>query len=210
MFFFHWYDAAASLLCSKALIFVLKWNFTNWLFLNTCINKSYIFQSVFPSNWEVDFHNDCARLKKKVVNIFHHTWQYNERFGRDAANLTHSSLKIKGICILHNKALLQKYANKKLSMKSKNSSYLPLHRIKGQKQILTHDSQVDAATKGIPFLDTSLNEEYLFHGTKTANIRGIMKKGFSLRYASNGLYGRALYLAESSEKSDQYAGMFIF
>ena len=51
------------------------------------------------------------------------------------------------------------------------------------------------------------NEMYLFHGTRLENIKGIIDNGFNLGRARMGLYGKAIYLAESSEKADQYSGM---
>ena len=49
------------------------------------------------------------------------------------------------------------------------------------------------------------NEAYLFHGTKIENVSGIIENGFDLTKAKAGLYGKAIYLAECSEKADQYA-----
>ena len=50
------------------------------------------------------------------------------------------------------------------------------------------------------------DETYLFHGTKLKNLKSIVENGFNHgKYARNGLYGKGIYLAESSEKADQYA-----
>ena len=54
------------------------------------------------------------------------------------------------------------------------------------------------------------NEVFLFHGTKLANIPDILHKGFKLIKARKGLYGKGIYLAESSEKADQYAGKYTY
>ena len=48
------------------------------------------------------------------------------------------------------------------------------------------------------------NEAYLFHGTKIENIQDIIENGFDLNKSKAGLYGKAIYLAECSEKADQY------
>ena len=53
-----------------------------------------------------------------------------------------------------------------------------------------------------------LNEVYLFHGTKAVFVDNIMKKGLDPRRSADGTkMGRANYCAESSTKSDQYAGI---
>ena len=142
--------------------------------------------------------------------LFHDTWQYNERHGRDSANLKHNSLKIKAICIVHKKQLIDNYKHETAAFKEKHSIYPPIQIVSGTKKILTLDSNlascIEAVDNSLPHNFGDLNEVYLFHGTKTANIRSIVESGFSLKYATNGLYGKALYLAESSEKSDQYSG----
>ena len=52
------------------------------------------------------------------------------------------------------------------------------------------------------------SEVYLFHGSKLEFIPGILEDGFDLKRARTGLYGKAIYLAENSEKADQYSGRF--
>ena len=147
---------------------------------------------------------------KEVDTLFNDTWQYNERHGRDSANLKHNSLEIKAICIVHKKQLIDIYRYETASFKEKHSFYPPIEIVSGTKKVLTLDSNLasclEAVDNSLPNNCVDLNEVYLFHGTKTDNIRGIVESGFSLKYATNGLYGRALYLAESSEKSDQYSG----
>ena len=52
---------------------------------------------------------------------------------------------------------------------------------------------------------TNAGEAYLFHGTKLGNILSIIEHGFILDHSKEGLYGKGIYLAESSQKADQYA-----
>merc|ERR1712187_492697 len=54
-------------------------------------------------------------------------------------------------------------------------------------------------------LRSTLNEEYLFHGTSPKGALGITRFGFDLGRAGRSLYGPGLYFAESSSKSDEYA-----
>mmetsp|Transcript_57742 Transcript_57742/g.108663 ORF Transcript_57742/g.108663 Transcript_57742/m.108663 type:complete len:219 (-) Transcript_57742:141-797(-) len=55
-------------------------------------------------------------------------------------------------------------------------------------------------------LDASLNEVYLWHGTRQLNIEHILQDGFDERVCSlTGMFGAGLYFAEDSCKSGQYA-----
>ena len=51
---------------------------------------------------------------------------------------------------------------------------------------------------------TDKGEAYLFHGTRLRNVNSIIESGFDLDQCKSGLYGRGIYLAESSQKADQY------
>jgi hypothetical protein len=52
-----------------------------------------------------------------------------------------------------------------------------------------------------------INEHYFFHGTKTEVLPKIFSQGLDFRLAEKVMLGRGAYGAESSTKSDQYAGM---
>lgn len=55
-------------------------------------------------------------------------------------------------------------------------------------------------------LDESLNEVYLWHGTRQLNVEHILQDGFDERVCSlTGMFGAGLYFAEDSCKSGQYA-----
>lgn len=55
-------------------------------------------------------------------------------------------------------------------------------------------------------LDASLNEVFLWHGTRQSNIDLIMQEGFDERVCSlYGMFGGGLYFAEDSCKAGQYA-----
>jgi hypothetical protein len=58
----------------------------------------------------------------------------------------------------------------------------------------------------VPWLDSTCNETYLFHGTSPVAIDAITKQGgFDVRFAkSGGMFGIGVYLAENSSKSNQY------
>mmetsp|Transcript_328 Transcript_328/g.603 ORF Transcript_328/g.603 Transcript_328/m.603 type:complete len:547 (+) Transcript_328:3-1643(+) len=69
-------------------------------------------------------------------------------------------------------------------------------------------SQQLTAVTGTPPLDSLVNEAWLFHGTSAEAARRITKDEFKIsRAGSNAgtLYGRGVYLAENSSKSDEYS-----
>jgi hypothetical protein len=53
-----------------------------------------------------------------------------------------------------------------------------------------------------------INEHYLFHGTKKDTLPKIYSQGLDFRLTANGMLGKGVYCAESSTKSDQYAGTY--
>jgi len=54
-----------------------------------------------------------------------------------------------------------------------------------------------------------VNEGYFFHGTKPEVVENVICQGLDIRMAGTALLGRAIYLAESSTKADQYTGFKI-
>lgn len=53
-------------------------------------------------------------------------------------------------------------------------------------------------------INTSINEFFLFHGTKADIIQKITLEGFDLKFSRGGLFGRGIYFGENSSKSDEY------
>ena len=53
--------------------------------------------------------------------------------------------------------------------------------------------------------DTDVNEVYLFHGTNPESADKIARGDFRIDKAGQGMFGRGIYLAENSSKSDEYA-----
>jgi len=51
-----------------------------------------------------------------------------------------------------------------------------------------------------------VNEYFLFHGTCAKMIKIIMKQGADPRVCASNYFGKGVYFAESSTKSDQYTG----
>ena len=70
--------------------------------------------------------------------------------------------------------------------------------------ILTRSSHIHSRLINDLKIDPT-KEVILFHGTKMDVMPSVMKQGVLMEYASKGLFGRALYFAESAQKSDQYS-----
>ena len=65
----------------------------------------------------------------------------------------------------------------------------------------------DFLPEGEPYMDERVNEVWLFHGTRKSNIKSIRDEGFDLDLADDdALYGSWIYLSDSPQKADQYAG----
>ena len=152
-----------------------------------------------------------------ITKLVHHTWQYRERRGRDAVGLGHKGLKVKVVLKITNKVLQRKYVE---GRNKRKESVAIVSRFPDEllwKPILTLNmvniKHETVAEPQVPVTETCLNidpgEVYLFHGTKSTNIPKIIEQGFDITKASMGLYGKAIYMAESSEKADQYTGETI-
>ena len=151
-----------------------------------------------------------------IVKLVQQTWK--DRLtgaGADAIGLTHSGLNIQKISAVRNLKLLQQYQTTFRDLLKRHSLPKKLETIKTEK-VLRGDKN------GIRLVDFSLSDDFtapffnvwslrpgetlLFHGTTRKGAKGIAASGFDLTRSQRGLYGHpSIYLAESSQKSDQYA-----
>ena len=155
------------------------------------------------------------------------TWKdHRTRIGADAKGLSHTDIAIKGIYHIENKDLFDAY---EASHKQASARYeIPDSLIERVIQTRYRDTNrhLEAANRtktaktdeieesGESLLTLKQNEirpldsteAYFFHGTDLLNINSIIKTGFKTSKAARGLYGHpGIYLAESSQKADQYA-----
>ena len=157
----------------------------------------------------LDLYDNVDPCWKFVERIAYQTWIYNEQLGRDAINLPHAGIKIKQVFEINNNALIQNY---KEGERYGNISTLRQHTIIGS--ILTRKINHVTNQNGVYCHHVTGNgreqlrgtEVYLFHGTPMWNVRDIVEKGFDLNMAQNMPFGEGIYLAESSQKADQYTG----
>ena len=139
--------------------------------------------------------------------------QYSDHKGRDAVHLYHEGVRVTDIYEINNPFRESIYSkqNTELQQKATNEKYGRLLQIskthyKNQDALLTENYRIQSNV-----CNRDINETFLFHGTSRENINSIAQEGFELKREAHGsMYGRVVYLAESSEKADQYAGKVIF
>lgn len=168
------------------------------------------------------------KVKTDIVSLIHQTWKYDGRLGRDSKNLSHKSIIVKKILRVNNGNMWNNYKKLLLKLSSGVPHECPEELIR--KPVMTSSSMISQVqenqnkeTLRNNIIDTGVGssvtqtscqledcEVFLFHGTKLHNIPNIIEKGFDLKRARNGLYGKAIYFAESSEKADQYTGEYNF
>lgn len=148
-----------------------------------------------------------------MQNIVTQSWVYPVLpIGYDTVGLTHKRIEVRQIYAIQNDTLLNNYVASRHRFQEtanqlRGGRFQPITNVKNvlaKKPILT--SQVETGGLGDNPCNPRINEVYLFHGTKQENVDGIVKNGFDLQRSGGGLYGKALYFAESAQKSDQYAG----
>lgn len=160
-----------------------------------------------------------AHVVREMQDIVMKTW-LDERsgVGYDAGRLKHKRIQVKRVYRIHNQQLFDEYRKCHIEF-NKKVAHLPhgFWRRRPndgksselvQNSILTAAGEEDEWKYYLGRLDPHINEQYLFHGTRKYNIPKIAKNGLDIQKAQKGLYGKALYFAESAQKSDQYAGMF--
>ena len=72
-----------------------------------------------------------------------------------------------------------------------------------------NDCLVDLSTLEAALVP-DINEYFLLHGTKRDTLDVIANQGLDSRVAASLYFGSGIYYAESSTKSDQYAGLVRF
>eukprot|EP00929_Paragymnodinium_shiwhaense_P101550 TRINITY_DN64714_c0_g1_i1.p1 TRINITY_DN64714_c0_g1~~TRINITY_DN64714_c0_g1_i1.p1 ORF type:complete len:477 (-),score=60.18 TRINITY_DN64714_c0_g1_i1:715-2145(-) len=102
-----------------------------------------------------------------------------------------------------NPAFWQKYVNQRTRIRQKAEAI-------EQCEVKTTANMVQAS-KLFGELDPSVNEVYLFHGTKPSAAESIAQSDFLVSLAGSHagtLYGKGIYFAESCTKSDEYASRY--
>ena len=172
-----------------------------------------------------------------VKRLVENTWTHNKN-AKDKHHLKQYVLKVRAVFKVVNDKLLGQYTTMKslleyelcdelinkpiltsssgdvMKYKAENDAALPTD---ASRDVEKNESETELVTKPTDerlcaFFKTQLEdgENYLFHGTKEENLKNIVENGFNYRkFSRAGLYGKGIYLAESSEKSDAYADSFV-
>lgn len=159
--------------------------------------------------------NASESIKDAVTKIVEETWlpKYVGK-GRDAYgldSLNYSRVKVTQVQRIENPELFEKYTNFRGTLFRKagifEKAFDKLEDIPtGMKHESIYTTQ-KADTNVLTDFYPEINEHYLFHGTREDRIDIIATQGFDVTRADKAMFGAAIYAAESSTKSDQYAGM---
>lgn len=170
-------------------------------------------------DWTLETNNSPFHLKDvgkatydTIEKLVQDTWQKdNVGKGRDAQGLDNfTRIQVKKVERVENCMLFLAYFNKRQELFKKGIRKGTFKQLEN----LSNSSGQILTTKMVPRdsalakdLYTEVNEHYMFHGTQASVVDTIMKQGLDSRLAGNmAMFGQGVYTAESSTKSDQYAG----
>ena len=153
-----------------------------------------------------------------VTKLVDETWIFSSRLGKDSASLNHKGIHVKSVMQVHNKLLWDRYKNiENVDLQNYiNPEELEDNPILTSQLVLpqcvqyenTTESDVESGIVSNSFSPAlGSNEVFLFHGTTLESVLGIINEGFDMDRSKRGLYGKAIYMAECSEKADQYTGI---
>ena len=157
-------------------------------------------------------------LYRFIESLFHTTWKDTATSaGLDATGLSHGGLKIQRVFVLKNSDLFRLYdaaykatearfdLPNELKLRPILTNQSPDVHIKIEPDIVTQQPENEQLLQNTHVTgEMRPGEVLLYHGTKMHNVENILKHGFDLDKSKRGLYGTGIYLAESSQKSDQY------
>lgn len=111
-------------------------------------------------------------------------------------------LKVVNVLRNENSEVWKKYAVDRFAMKAKRNHRCTLIEKRGGIAVAKELAGLQGE------LLREINETYLWHGTSPSGADGIRSGGFDLKFCGTGagsMYGKGLYFAECSSKSDEYA-----
>ena len=148
-----------------------------------------------------------GKTQKAVEQLVLGTWVTKfVGHGADSVGLKHNNIQITKVQRIENPDVYKKYRTgiEFACETGLSEDYKKITALSGQLEIMTKQ-QNQAILEGSLIPD--INEYFLFHGTKGEYVDHLVLQGMDPRVGGNGLFGKGLYLAESSTKADQYAGM---
>lgn len=166
------------------------------------------------SNTHAVFIPVSAAVHKSIETVVQKSW-IAHKFGKgqDAQGLSqlgYSQLNVVKVERVENPVLFDKYAKTRAHLfwlaAKKGKAFTPIDQIAcGSHKPLLTTTHSDANLGHDMY--SEVNECYVFHGTPADRVDIIADQGLDNRLAGNAQLGKAVYTAESSTKSDQYAGI---
>jgi hypothetical protein len=189
-------------------------------------DKSPSYWSIFgPSKSLKEWNSQGKQDKYKIVKVtpqeenavskmVQETWlSHYIGKGRDGIgleDLQYTNIKVINVERIENTELFEKYSQtrSKLFLKAGilEKPFTQLQDIPVGTKRRTIFTAAKADRKIFTDIYPEINEHYLFHGTQDERIPTIAAQGFDIRLNDKTMFGAAIYAAESSTKSDQYAG----
>ena len=162
----------------------------------------------------LSLHNQCQTVKvtdqkelSAIQKLVNGTWISKlAGIGADAANIACGSLLVTGVERIENVELWDNYIHERAKLIRSILKKGPFEKLENHSNRVFTSRHMDS-----PLTDAiypELNEFYLFHGTKREYVDNIVGRGMEPRYSGDhAMMGKGSYCAESSTKSDQYAGI---
>ena len=152
-----------------------------------------------------------AEERKAIEDLVQNTWRRDlVGIGRDAAGLAYKMIIVTKIERVENPKLFQKYAQDRETLfKKVGSRKRSLQALENTINVRSGKVTTSKYLDKTVFSDIypAVNEHYLFHGTPAPYVDAIVRQGLDAKLNKRGAFGSAVYAAESSTKSDCYAGI---
>ncbi|KAH9523242.1 hypothetical protein Btru_066186 [Bulinus truncatus] len=143
-----------------------------------------------------------------ITALFYETMDLSSvGIGKDAKGLNHHKAEVCSIKRIENPVVFQNYHSQKKQMvklyDEKRRVYADIASLNGSKGKVLTSCKFDDTVKSD--LNETINEFYLFHGTKPGAVNQIFTNGFDPAFAKNtAMLGKGIYAAEKASKADQY------
>jgi len=162
-----------------------------------------------PHVADVELVTVSAKERKAIEDLVQNTWLRDlVGIGRDATgldSLAYNRIIVTKIERVENPKLFQKYAQEREALfKKVGSRKKPLPALENIANVRSGKVKTSTVFSDIYPV---VNEHYLFHGTPVKYVDAIVRQGLDARLNKRDAFGAAVYAAESSTKSDSYAGI---
>ncbi|KAH3897001.1 hypothetical protein DPMN_021185 [Dreissena polymorpha] len=177
-----------------------------------------------PTTVEIEniYSSNKTDLRDELSWVLHQLWIQHAHLigkGKDAKGLAHRYIDIQSIRPVKNHYALWRYSCRRQRIfdfaASVGGHLKNLQNYKNECGWVCKTHVVDTDTvlrenstlvkeKLSNNVDKSINEYYLFHGTRSLNADSIAKNGFNVKKCRSAMLGRGIYFTDSLVKADQY------